>query len=265
MKWPNSLTFIRHGESAYNYLKIKKQENPDYKKFCEIYDRDFNKAEDENWPSEELKELAKKIWQTIKLGVSDYNTPLTEKGINQAKETGSALKKKISLPDIIYASPYLRTRQTLAGIMDGWPELKEVKVIYEERIREQEHGIGTVFNDWRIYYTLNPIQGLLFKLEGNYEYRFLNGENKADVRDRVRSFFSTLTRENVGQNILVISHHLTLLCLRANLERWDREKFIEVDDQEKPINCGVTIYKGITEQGKDGKLILETYNQKLYK
>lgn len=104
----------------------------------------------------------------------------------------------------------------------------------------------------------------MFKLEGDYEYRFLNGENKADVRDRVRSFLTTLIRENAGQNVLVVSHHLTLLSLRSNLERWGREKFIETDRNDKPINCGVTIYRGNSEQGNDGKLILEGYNQKLY-
>ncbi len=264
MKWPNSLTFIRHGESAYNYLRILKRDNPDYEKFCDIFERDFSKAEDENWPSEELKVLAKNIWRTFKLGVSDYDTPLTEEGISQAKKTGLELKNKILLPDIVYISPYLRTRQTLGSLKEGWPELDNVKKVYEERIREQEHGIATIFNDWRIYYALNPLQGLLFKLEGEYEYRFLNGENKADVKDRVRSFLTTLIRENFQQNVLVISHHLTLLCLRANLERWDRERFISVDKEEKPINCGVTVYQGGSDQGKDGRLALDIYNRKFY-
>ncbi|PIR44077.1 hypothetical protein COV23_01850 [Candidatus Wolfebacteria bacterium CG10_big_fil_rev_8_21_14_0_10_31_9] len=264
MKWPNSLTFIRHGESTFNYLKIKKQKNPEYKIFYELFDKEFAFAQDENWPSEELKILAKKIWQDTRLSVSDYNTPLTDEGFNQARKTGEALVNKINLPNVIYVSPYLRTRQTFEAIKEKWPELSNVKIVYEERIREQEHGIGTIFNDWRIYYVFNPLQGLLFKLEGNYAYRFLNGENKADVRDRVRSFLTTLIRENSSQNVLVISHHLTLLSLRSNLERWDREKFIGMDKDDKPINCGVTIYRGQSGQGKDGKLILEKYNQKLY-
>ena len=131
-------------------------------------------------------------------------------------------------------------------------------------MREQEHGLSTVYNDWRIYFTLNPVQALLFKLEGDYEYRFLNGENKADVRDRVRSFMATLIRENSSQNVLVVSHHLTLLSMMANLERWDREKFIKTDRTERPINCGLTIYKGDPSRGKEGQLLLKSYNKKLY-
>ncbi len=264
MKWPSSLVFIRHGESLYNQLKIAKKQDPEYKKFCELFDDEFKNAKSDNWPSDSLKSMATQIWEKTKLNVSDYNTPLTESGFLQAEETGLILKNKIYLPDVVYVSTYLRTRQTFDAIKKSWPDLANVKTIYDERVREQEHGIGTLFNDWKIYYVFNPLQGLLFKLEGDYEYRYLNGENKADVRDRMRSFISTLIRENSNQNVLVISHHLTLLSLRANLERWDREKFIEIDNTDKPINCGVTIYKGCPDQGEKGRLILEIYNQKFY-
>lgn len=75
---------------------------------------------------------------------------------------------------------------------------------------------------------------------------------------------STVIREHAEENVLVVSHHLTLMSIRANLERWTPEQFIETDQNQKPINCGVTIYKGEPGQGKDGRLALEQYNQKLY-
>jgi broad specificity phosphatase PhoE len=266
MKWPEMLVFIRHGESEFNRLRDEKKKNQDFVKFRELFDKEFGVAEDANWPSAKLKKLAEKVAKNIRLGVSDYNTPLTKEGVNQALKTGLVLvlKEKIPLPDVIYVSPYRRTVETLNALKKGWPELSKVKTIHEERIREQEHGLQTVYNDWRIYYALNPIQGLLFKLEGEYEYRFLNGENRADVRERVRSFLGTLIREDAGKKVLVISHHLTLLSFRANLERWGRDKFIDADKNEKPINCGMTIYRGKPELGHNGKLILESYNQKYY-
>lgn len=264
MKWPNTLTFIRHGESAYNQLKAKKWENADYDRFCSIFDRDFAQAKNENWVSDELRVIAEEVWQTTNLSISDYNTPITETGTAQAKELGKKLKEVTPFPHVIYVSPYLRTRQTFDSICENWPELKDVKTVYDERIREQEHGLATVFNDWRIYSVMNPLQALLMKLEGGYEYRFLNGESKADVRDRVRDFLGTIVREHAEEDVLVISHHLTILSFRANLEHWDREQFILVDREEAPINCGVTMYKGHPELGKNGKLVLETYNKKLY-
>ena len=84
------------------------------------------------------------------------------------------------------------------------------------------------------------------------------------VRERVRSFQNMLVREYAGAHVWVISHHLTKLAIRANLERLPPEEFIRIDRDEKPINCGVTIYKGDPGQGKDGKLVLEEYNLKLY-
>ena len=264
MKWPNSLVFIRHGESAYNSFKKSKDLNETYQEFRKLFEKEYPKADRVDWPGRKLTDLAKKAWSEFKLGISDYNTPLTPEGVRQAEETGRHFSVTAPLPDIIYVSPYLRTRQTLEGLIRGCPKLSGVKVISEERIREQEHGLSTVYNDWRIYLTFHPEQALLRKLETDYEYRFLNGENKADVRDRGRSFLGTLVRERAGRNVLMISHHLTLLSMRANLERWDREKFMEVDENDKPLNCGVTIYKCDPTQGKDGKLLLDAYNKKLY-
>jgi broad specificity phosphatase PhoE len=267
MKWPHTVTFIRHGESAYNVLKrIKKDEGSAFGAFEKRFLPEYEAATDENWVSPALLALAtearKELIDTFSKG--DYLTPLTEEGMRQAEETGKHLLEHVVLPDVIYVSPYLRTRQTLEGLIRGCPELGKVRVVVEERVREQEHGLSTVYNDWRIYMVFNPIQALLYRRGGNYEYRFLNGENKADVRDRVRSFLGTLIRENQEENVLIVSHHLTLLAFRANLERWDREEFVRVDREETPINCGVTTYYGDASQGREGRLVMKEYNKKLY-
>ncbi|HAU07849.1 MAG: hypothetical protein UW46_C0001G0005 [Candidatus Yanofskybacteria bacterium GW2011_GWF1_44_227] len=264
MKWPQSLTFIRHGESAYNILKKNKNEDSLYLEFKAVFDEEYDNFDIAKWPSEKLASLARSIFNKFKVNVSDYATPLTKDGVRQANETAKKLSSVIARPDIVYVSPFIRTRQTLDALTSGCQLLKDVRVVVEERIREQEHGLSTVYNDWRVYIVLQPEQAALFRMEGDYEYKFLNGENKSDVRDRARSFVETLIREHAGENVLVVSHHLTLLSLRANLERWDREKFIEVDENDKPINCGVTIYKGHPELGKNGKLMMDQYNIKLY-
>lgn len=268
MKWPTSVTFIRHGESEYNVLKkIKKDGDSAFGAFETRFLKEYEVAEDETWASEELKALAraarKELVGTFSKG--DYMTPLTSDGVQQARETGARLLENAPLPEMIYVSPYLRTRQTFACMSETCPELRGVKTVFEERIREQEHGLSTIYNDWRIYLTFHPEQAILRKRGGDYEYRFLNGENKADVRERIRSFLATLIREHAGQHVLLISHHLTLLAFRANLERWDREEFSRVDREETPLNCGVTIYRGDPTQGREGRLVLEGYNKRLYK
>lgn len=264
MKWPATLTFIRHGESTYNAAKKLKRESQAYQEFRSRFDQEFARAKNVDWPSAELREMAESIWKEFRPVHGDYETPLTDEGHYQAEATGKQLESLIPVPDVIYVSPYLRTQQTLEGLKKGDKDLIRIKSIVEERIREQEYGLAVIYSDWRIYQTLNPAQALLLKLGSEYEYRFLNGESKADVRDRVRSFLTTVTREHADQNVLVVSHHLTLLSLRANLERWDREYFIQTDRTDAPINCGVTVYWGNPRQGKDGKLILDVYNKKLY-
>ncbi|MCA9389991.1 histidine phosphatase family protein [candidate division WWE3 bacterium] len=265
MKWPSSLVFIRHGQSQYNKLKVTKEQQPEYQEFKQQFKREFESANEPDWVSSELRDLAIKAMKAIKLkNINDQNTPLTDEGYDQAVQTGARLKDEITLPDTIFISPYLRTRQTFEGIAQSWPGLNDVPHVFEDRIREQEHGLASVFNDRAIYLTLNPLQALLFKQEGKYYYRYLNGESRSDVKSRLRSMLGTFIREYAEKNILLVSHHLTLLCLRSNLERWDVETFLSVDEKEKPINCGVTVYKGNSKLGANGRLELESYNQQYY-
>lgn len=241
-KWPASITLIRHAEPSFNKGKMELSETltaPDY---------------------------------------SDYDTPLSEVGMEQALTTGKNLSGKIKLPQAVYVSPFLRTKQTLGQIQEGWPELKDVKTIEEDRLREQEHGVKTMYPDGKIYLVMNPQQALLRKFGTDYDYREEGGESMMDVRDRTRVLLNTLIREHGGlegivttpEDVLLVSHHLTIMATRANLERWDRTKFLYEDKHNHPINCGVTIYKGFpagSEQAgksKHGKLMLDEYNVKLY-
>jgi probable phosphoglycerate mutase len=259
VKWPNSLTVIRHGQSAYNILKEAKVTDPEYAEFKKAY----NRVERD---PERARELALKLVEggRFSLGVGDHSTSLTEEGRLQARKTGSKLSGLIELPDIIFVSPYERTLHTLEHITEGWPELSEVRIVEDERLREQEHGLATLYGDWRIFQALHSEQAQLRAQEGSYWYRYPQGENVPDVRERTRSWQGMLIREFSGKDVLAITHHLSILALRANQERFGAAEFQRLDDDEKPLNCGVTIYKGNPEIGQDGRLELELYNQKLY-
>jgi len=107
---------------------------------------------------------------------------------------------------------------------------------------------------------LHPEQAELQLLLGEYDYRFLNGENIPDVRQRTHSWIATLTREFAGKRVMAITHHLTILATRANFERLGPEEFLHLDKNDKPVNCGVTRYVGITLDGRS-KLKMEKYNE----
>ena len=256
-KWPKRLMLIRHGESAFNRLKKDKAKNALY--------QEFEAAYKQNPASEKTQRLARKVWKALPLDVSDAQTPLTAEGRRQAKETGAALrKKKTKVPHVILVSPYCRTKATLRQLMVGWPELAKVKVYEEERLREWEIGLRGRYHDWRIFNALHPEQRELREQEGAYWYRLPQGENLPDLRERLRSLIGTLIREFRGKRVLIVAHHMTILALRANLERLDQEEFERIDHEEKPINCGVTLYKGKKRKGTRGKLCLKYYNRKYY-
>lgn len=257
MKWPISLTLIRHAQSKYNVLRAKKQQDPLYAELQARYNLGII--------DDETRQLAQQIKEKYALGVGDYETPLTEEGKLQAIVTGSKLDEAdTALPDVIIYSPYLRTRETIRYLMDGWKALEAVPTVEDDRIREQEHGLAIIYNDWRVFHTFHPEQRELRKLQGDYWYQYPQGESVADVRDRVRSMLTTLVREYSGQRVLMVTHHLTILSIRATLERLTPEEFIKLDKTNKPVNCGVTEYVGKSDKGRDGKLVLKTYNKRLY-
>jgi len=257
MKWPEELLLIRHAESAYNDLKRAKQDDPDYIRFRNMF---------ENGPATpELQSLASTLHKRYALGCSDRDTPITSKGEEQARITGREMRKhSVNCPDVVFVSPYRRTEQTLAILQEQWPELRAATTYREERIREKDHGLALLYNDWRIYQLMHPEQGELQRLLGEYDYRFLNGENIPDVRQRNRSWITTLTREFSGKRVMAITHHLTILATRANFERLSPEQFLHLDEHEKPVNCGVTRYTGDPQLGTSGRLKLHEYNRQYY-
>lgn len=249
MKWPNSLTLVRHGQSAFNELKERRQKYHLYKEFVKAFEKDYL--------SGETKRLAEEVKAMFQLDYSDYKTPLTEKGKKQARAAGKHLKTLIALPDIVILSPYLRCRQTFDEMTAGWGELKSVKTYTDELIEERNTGLGILYNDWRLFFAFHPEQYLLNKKDGYYHYCYPQGESVKIVRRRVRQWFNTLVREFSEKNVFVVTHHLTKLSIRANLERMTPEEFVKLDAENPPKNCSITIYRGYPNLGSDGKLLLD--------
>jgi broad specificity phosphatase PhoE len=257
MKWPTELLLIRHAESAYNKLKKTKDADPEYRRFRNLFEADTS--------CDELRDLAQTMRTRYALTTSDRETPITAAGEEQAAATGREMRKAgVNVPDVVFVSPYLRTEETLRLMQEQWPELKKANIYREERIREKDHGLSLLYNDWRIYHVLHPEQKELQRLLGDYDYRFLNGENVPDVRQRNRSWITTVTREFAGKRVMAITHHLTILATRANFERLGPEEFLHLDRHDKPVNCGVTRYLGAPNEGSRDRLRLHEYNKRYY-
>ena len=102
------------------------------------------------------------------------------------------------------------------------------------------------------------------KRSGIFFFRYPQGESVLDVRDRTRDMNSMLIRECSGLHVWLVTHHLTILSYRANMERLSPQEFIRLDEHEKPVNCGITRYVGKPTEGRNGKLILDCYSRKFY-
>ena len=254
MKWPTELLLIRHAESAYNNLKKQKEADPDYRRFKKLFDTDRSNPE--------TLALARLLQGRHALGCSDRDTPITALGEMQARFTGRRMRESgANCPDVIFVSPYFRTLETLRFLKEEWPALANAREFRDERIREKDHGLALLYNDWRIYHVIHPEQGALNDLLGGYDYRVLNGENIPDVRQRIHGWIATITREFAGKRVMAITHHLTILATRASFERLSPEQFLHLDEHQKPVNCGVTRYVGNPQRGSQGKLELDEYNK----
>lgn len=261
MKWPSELTLIRHDRSRYNELRDLKGDDELYQRFVASFEGDPG--------SPSTVALAERIRMKYRLGVRDASTELVDPCGLRPHRTGVAMARLgWQIPDAVFISPYVRTQETWRRLWEGFttirPNMGKPPVeVRDERVREQDHGLATLYSDWRVFHTLHPEQRELYNMEGSYWYRYPQGENVPDVRERNRSWLGALTRDYVGQRVWVITHHLNILATVANLERLDEDGFIHLDDNCKPANCSVTVYRGDPAKGSKGKLVRERYAELL--
>jgi isoleucyl-tRNA synthetase len=151
---------------------------------------------------------------------------LTEKGKEQAVKATENLKDKI---DIIYCSPFMRTKETAEIIAEniGYPK---DKIIYDPRLHEISGGEfdGKKDADYQAFF-------------GNREEKFTKrpegGETYEDAKKRMCDFLYEIDAKNDGKNILIVSHNTPIwlmFCGAAGLNhaqalktRKQGEAFIE--------------------------------------
>lgn len=267
MKWPQQVILIRHGESEFNRMKREKNRDPEYRQFVELFEKELVAEKFDQWPdveiSQELKDLANKVYRRYRFRYTNRLTPLTEHGWEQAEQTGRVLASlpDIELPDIILVSPLLRARQTLDGIIRGWPEVAGIEQEFEPLVREIETGAADLYNDWRMLETFHLEQRYLYLRQGKYDYCYPQGENIPRVEERMRLLSGKLVREFSGKKVWIVSHHVTITAFISIQKRWTDKEFMEFDERSPIDNCSCTIFAGDPAQGEsgEGKLVLQTY------
>ncbi|RPB10905.1 phosphoglycerate mutase-like protein [Morchella conica CCBAS932] len=169
--------------------------------------------------------------------VPDHRVKLTKEGNRQALEAGDRLLKLLRPEDTvqIITSPYTRTRETTAGIVQSLtphPNSSTIKVYEEPRIREQDFG------------NFQPCSEEMERMwheraaYGHFFYRIPNGESAADAYDRVSGFNESLWRqfaEDDFPSVLVLVTHG--LMTRIFLMKWYHYSVEHFEDLRNVNHC----------------------------
>ncbi len=221
-QWPAELLLIRHGQSAGNVA------------------RDLALAQG---------------LSTIAIEPRDCDVPLSDLGCRQSEALGDWLKDNSPAPNVVFASPYVRARQT-ASIALRAAQWDGVRIRIDERLREKEFGILDRLTRTGIEQRY-PDQAQMRRRLGKFYYRPPGGESWTDVILRLRSLLDTLSREYRGERVAIVSHQVIVLCFRYLLENMTEEQILSVDAAADVANCSITAYRAHrTHPG----LQLETYN-----
>ena len=209
--WPERLYLVRHGQSQGNVAR--------------------DRADAEG--------LA-----TIGIDIRDVDVPLSDLGHEQAEATGRwfASLPDEQKPEVILASPYLRTRQTARHICEaGGLAGGKSRTVIDERLREREFGVfdGLTTLGIRERY---PEEAAHRNRLGKFYHRPPGGESWADVILRLRSAMNSINLHYAERRVLIVCHQVVVLCMRYILEELDETQILAIDKQSEVLNCGICAF-----------------------
>lgn len=232
MGYPKRLVLVRHAESLRNAKKLG------------VF---FNNQKEKD----------------ALVDLSDENVPLTERGIQQALQTGKALQKKYGKFDVVFHSGYLRAEETARHILGSFKSNEtRVKPVFCRDILLRERYGGYTRNmlaneahthfPWREKYwsESHPV----FAVPPG-------GESIADVCTRAGMFLLKLRLDYPGKKVLVVTHARVINAFRIINENLTSDELVSIHDED-PAFCGVTDYKYNSSQNK---LILCGYDTVYWK
>jgi len=226
-RWPRRLWIVRHGESTGNVARQAAM--------------DAGLAE-------------------INIDHRDIDVPLSELGEEQAAALGRwfASNRADGVPEVVIGSPYARAQKT-AEIIAQHGRFENAEFSWDERLREKEFGILDRLTTSGILERY-PEQARFRTLLGKFYHRPPAGESWCDVVLRLRSLMDTIGLHHAGQDVLIVSHQVVVLCLRYLLERLSEEQILAIDREGDVANCSITEYHFVDSSRKGGELALQRYN-----
>jgi broad specificity phosphatase PhoE len=203
-----------------------------------------------NVKQKQLVDLPDDIKQAIDAR-PDWEQRLTSVGVEQAASAGDWIRKNIGSIasfDVVYYSPFVRTRETAVAIVGNE---QGVLLTAEDRIIERDWGIFGKMSreDQRKNYprtvaekNANP---LYVRLDG--------GESMMDVYGRIRDMDATLHREYPEGRVLMVTHGDYMNARRYEIERMLPEDWMQLNhDKEFDFkNCSLLWYTRVNPDDPD--------------
>jgi isoleucyl-tRNA synthetase len=155
--------------------------------------------------------------QNLMSSVATNPHHLTPKGKTQAQEAAKWLKdKKI---DLIFVSPFIRTRET-AEIIAGELKLDPKNIFTDDRLKEYNVGVwnGKSFPEFQ----------KMFAQADRFETSPEGGESYTDLKKRMGDFIYSLEKKYSGKNILIVTHDSPLFLLTAAVKGLTKKEAIEL-------------------------------------
>ncbi len=155
------------------------------------------------------------------------DTPLTDRGHQQAQHVADYLQKHAANAAAIYSSPLQRARHTARAIAQALT----LEAIHHEDLREFDLGSW----EGRTYESLYKDEQLWDHMKKDPDFAPHGGESPRDVTTRFTSALRIIAREHPGERIVVVAHGGALSMALADLLDGNYHEWARVMD-----NCAVS-------------------------
>jgi broad specificity phosphatase PhoE len=168
------------------------------------------------------------------IGGRSNETPLTKKGVEQAKYLGQYLLAKGINPDFIYSSPAVRTLQTAHYALAEMGITSEPTI--EDNLQELDQGlwVGRNRKDTYTEGVLANIQllGKDFKADG--------GESMNEVGERMLAAISSIADRHVHESEavtgIIFTHGVAIRCLASRIHDWSHKRTYETETPNASVS-----------------------------
>ena len=173
------------------------------------------------------------IWNRAKRLQGHKDTPLTLKGVNQARALGKALRKTINTSSLnfFYSSPIGRAKQTATIIADEIGFNTET-IIYTDKLREITFGAWDGLNMQEILSRDKPIWEK--RKGGRWQFSPPKGESYEHASKRALSF---LTDTLIGGPTIIVAHGSLNKVIRGNWRELSSAETLALDEPQDGFYC----------------------------